>query len=69
MVVAVEDGGRMITNVLGIEGAEGLAIDAQLVLETGSQGGVPVAGFHLADRIAGADDDVVWPSERAGWKP
>jgi uncharacterized OB-fold protein len=49
VVAELEEGPRIITNVLGIEGADGLAIDTPLVLADAEQeSGVPVARFRPA---------------------
>lgn len=47
VVVELEEGPRMISNVVGIEGAEGLAIDAPLEVCFEREGDVPVARFRL----------------------
>lgn len=53
VVAELEEGPRVITNVVGIESAEGLDIDVPLRLAIESEGDVPVARFRLAD---GGDD-------------
>lgn len=48
VVAELEEGPRMISNVIGIDGAEGLDIDVPLALAPETEGGVPVARFRLA---------------------
>ena len=48
VVAELEEGPRLISNVLGIEGGEGLELDLALVLSAGDEGGVPVARFAIA---------------------
>jgi hypothetical protein len=47
-VAELDEGPRLITNVTGIDGGAGLAIDAALRLEPATEGDVPVARFRLA---------------------
>jgi len=57
VVAELEEGPRLITNVLGIQGAEGLAIDQPLTLTLETEGDIPVARFRLglADEVPSAD--------------
>lgn len=48
VVVELEEGPRMISTVVGISGAEGLAVDTPLVVEAGREGDVPVGRFRIA---------------------
>jgi uncharacterized OB-fold protein len=48
VLVELDEGPRMISNVLGVSGADGLAIDASLQVQFASEGDVPVARFLLA---------------------
>jgi hypothetical protein len=48
VVAELAEGPRLISNVVGIDGADGLAIDARLRLATEREGDVPVARFRLA---------------------
>jgi uncharacterized OB-fold protein len=48
VVAELDEGPRLISNVVGIEGAEGLSIDAPLEAEFGTEGDVPVVRFRLA---------------------
>lgn len=57
VVAELEEGPRCITNVVGIEGSEGLAVDAALTLELGTEGSIPVARFRLADHATQPSDD------------
>lgn len=52
VVVELDEGPRLISNVLGIDGADGLAIDARLTLVAEREGEIPVSRFRLTD---GAD--------------
>jgi uncharacterized OB-fold protein len=47
-VVELDEGPRMISNVVGIDRDEGLAIDVPLVFVAEREGTVPVARFRLA---------------------
>jgi uncharacterized protein len=47
-VAELAEGPRLITNVVGIEAADGLAIDAALRFVAAHEGEVPVARFELA---------------------
>jgi uncharacterized OB-fold protein len=48
VVAELDEGPRVITNVTGIERADGLSLDAPLELDATMEGGVPVARFRLA---------------------
>ncbi len=48
VVAELAEGPRLISNVIGIDGAEGLAIDAPLRFAAQTEGDVPVARFKLA---------------------
>jgi uncharacterized OB-fold protein len=48
VLAELDEGPRVITNVLDVEGAEGLAVDAPLALAIDREGDVPVARFRLA---------------------
>jgi uncharacterized OB-fold protein len=48
VVVELVEGPRMISNVLGMNGADGLSIDALLRFQADDEAGVPVARFALA---------------------
>ena len=48
VVAQLAEGPRMITNVLGIDGAQGLEIDTPLRFVAETEGDVPVARFDLA---------------------
>ncbi|QEC48364.1 DNA-binding protein [Baekduia soli] len=48
VLVDLEEGPRMLSTVIGIDGGEGLAIDLPLQAEVGHEGEVPVARFRLA---------------------
>ena len=48
VVAQLAEGPRMITNVIEIDGAQGLAIDAPLRFVAQTEGDVPVARFELA---------------------
>jgi uncharacterized OB-fold protein len=52
VLVELDEGPRMISNVLGIGGADGLAVDAPLQVEFASEGDVPVARFRRAPGAA-----------------
>ena len=45
-VAELEEGPRLITNVVDVEGGEGLAIDLPVTLAVQSEGDVPVARFR-----------------------
>lgn len=47
VVAELEEGPRLISNVVGIERDEGLAIDVALELQVEREGDVPVARFRL----------------------
>jgi uncharacterized OB-fold protein len=49
VVAELEEGPRVITNVVGIEGDDGLEIDVPLVVRIETEGSVPVARFRLAE--------------------
>jgi uncharacterized OB-fold protein len=48
VVAELAEGPRLISNVIGIEGAEGLEIDVPLQFTAQTEGDVPVARFTLA---------------------
>ncbi len=48
VVAELAEGPRLISNVIGIDGAEGLAIDTPLRFSAQTEGDVPVARFTLA---------------------
>jgi uncharacterized OB-fold protein len=48
VIAELAEGPRLISNVVGIDGADGLAIDAELALVPEIEGDVPVARFRLA---------------------
>lgn len=48
VVAQLAEGPRMISNVIGIDGADGLEIDAPLRFVPATEGDVPVARFELA---------------------
>jgi uncharacterized protein len=48
VVAELDEGPRVITNVVGIEGGEGLGIDAPLSLVPEMEGSIPVARFRLS---------------------
>lgn len=48
IVAELAEGPRLISNVIGIDGAEGLAIDTPLRFSAQTEGDVPVARFTLA---------------------
>lgn len=47
VVAELDEGPRLISNVVDIEGADGLDIDVPLALRVESEAGVPVARFRL----------------------
>ncbi|WP_256469025.1 Zn-ribbon domain-containing OB-fold protein [Conexibacter sp. DBS9H8] len=47
-VVELAEGPRLISNVVGISAADGLAIDTPLALAVETEGDVPVARFRLS---------------------
>lgn len=47
VIVELDEGPRLISNVIDIDGAEGLAIDAPLTLVPDREGEVPVSRFRL----------------------
>jgi uncharacterized OB-fold protein len=69
VVAELDEGPRMITNVVEIEGAEGLDIDVPLTLVVQSEGEVPVARFRLAAQTGADGRDDVRVSEVAGLEP
>lgn len=46
-VVELDEGPRAVTNILGVEGGEGLSIDAPVQVAVEHEGDVPVARFRL----------------------
>jgi uncharacterized OB-fold protein len=69
VVAELDEGPRLITNVVDTEGGQGLGIDAPLRLVIEAEGDVPVARFHLADQAGGRAEDAVRISEVAGLEP
>jgi uncharacterized OB-fold protein len=47
-LVELDEGPRLITNVVGIDGVDGLEIDRAVTWQADSEGDVPVARFRLA---------------------
>lgn len=47
-IVELEEGPRLITNISGVKGGEGLKIEHPVVLSIDSDHGVPLARFRLA---------------------
>jgi uncharacterized protein len=54
----LEEGPRLITNVVGIDGAQGLDIDVSLSLHVEADGDVPLAKFRLSDPDGARSGDV-----------
>ncbi|MHB1809540.1 MAG: Zn-ribbon domain-containing OB-fold protein [Solirubrobacteraceae bacterium] len=50
IVAGLDEGPRLISNVVGIEAGDGLFLDAPLLLAPEREGEVPVARFRLAER-------------------
>ncbi|MHB1469243.1 MAG: OB-fold domain-containing protein, partial [Solirubrobacteraceae bacterium] len=50
IVAELDEGPRLISNVVGIEAGDGLFLDAPLLLAPEREGEVPVARFRLAER-------------------
>lgn len=50
VIAELEEGPRLISNVIDIDGSAGLAIDAPLTLATGHEGEIPVSRFRLAGK-------------------
>jgi len=69
VVAELDEGPRLITNVVDIEGGEGLDIDVPLTLAVEAEGDVPVARFRLAEQTEGSAEDAVRISEVAGLEP
>ncbi|MGH2947235.1 MAG: Zn-ribbon domain-containing OB-fold protein [Solirubrobacteraceae bacterium] len=46
-IVELDEGPRLVTNVIGVEGGEGLEIERPVRLHVEHEGGVPVARFRL----------------------
>jgi hypothetical protein len=49
-IVELEEGARMITNIVGIDDPEALEIDQPLILKVEEDGGIAVPRFTPADR-------------------
>ena len=47
-LVELDEGPRLITNVVGVDGGDGLEIDRAVVWQPDREGEVPVARFRLA---------------------
>jgi uncharacterized protein len=65
----LEEGPRLITNVVGIEGGEGLDIDLPLSLHVETDRDVPLAKFRLSDPGGAGPGDLTLGSARGGSKP
>lgn len=54
-IVELDEGPRLITNVIGVAGGEGLEVDMKLHLHVERDGDVPLARFEIAQG-QGSDD-------------
>lgn len=70
-VVAAEldEGPRLITNVVGIEGGQGLDIDVALLFQVETENDVPVARFRLSEPPGAGPRDVARGPAQVGAKP